>query len=338
MGSILNGVGAFISLKVAATVASGIVSQTSVILPVVFAGLAGAIVWNITTWLFGIPSSSSHALVGGMIGAMMVHAGGSAVLWGGLTSKVLFPSLAAPLFAFAIAALATLITRALSSRADDSTSSLGLRVGQIGASALLSIAHGTNDAQKTMGVITLALIANGTIGANAATPHWVVIVCAVAIAAGTAVGGWRIIRTLGKGLTSLTPAEGFASQMASSTVILTSSHFGLPLSTTYVATGAVLGAGTSAKGQTVRWGLARRVVLAWLITIPSAGICGGLVFGFIRGTGTSVGVTVALVAVGALAVVAFLRSRADRITSANVNDDWGTHNEGFEHDTAEDHA
>jgi PiT family inorganic phosphate transporter len=241
LSGLLNVVGAFISLKVAATVASGIVSQTQIILPVVFAGLVGAIAWNITTWYFGIPSSSSHALIGDVIGAMMAHAGGSAVLWSGIVGKVLAPSIAAPIFALVIAAIATALSRRLSVKSDDSTKSMGMKAGQIGSSAMLSIAHGTNDAQKTMGVITLALIANGTLAANGATPKWVVLVCGLAIGLGPYIGGWRIIRTMGQGFTKLSPTQGFASQITSSAVILSSSHFGMPLSTTYVATGSILG-------------------------------------------------------------------------------------------------
>src|SRR5664280_2535016 len=170
MSSVLNIVGAFLSLKVAATIASGIVSQTSVILPVVFAGLTGAIIWNVATWYLGIPSSSSHALIGGVVGAMLAHAGVHAVEWSGLVTKVLAPATAAPIFALVIAAIATTLSRRLTQKSDNTTKSWGMRAGQIGSSALLSIAHGTNDAQKTMGVITLALVANGTLGANSATP------------------------------------------------------------------------------------------------------------------------------------------------------------------------
>ena len=201
LSSSLNLVGAFLSLKVAATIASGIVSQTDIILPVVFGGLIGAIAWNVTTWYFGIPSSSSHALIGGVIGAMMAHAGGRAVLWSGIVGKVLAPAVAAPIIALVIAAIATTLARRLTSNTDNDTKSLGMRVGQIGSTSLLSIAHGTNDAQKTMGVITLALIANGTLDANSATPKWVVVVCGLSIAAGTLIGGWRIIRTMGQGFT-----------------------------------------------------------------------------------------------------------------------------------------
>lgn len=329
LSSALNLVGAFLSLAVAATIASGIVSQTSITLPVVFAGLVGAIAWNVTTWYFGIPSSSSHALVGGVVGAMMAHAGSSAVVWSGIVGKVLVPSIAAPIFALVIAAVATTMSRRLMRRAAEETKHWGVRAGQVGSSALLSIAHGTNDAQKTMGVITLALIANGTLGAGAATPHWVVLTCGLAIAAGTLIGGWRIIRTMGQGFTDLSPTQGFASQMTSSAVILTSSHFGIPLSTTYVATGSILGSGVGTKQRPVRWRLAGRVGLSWLLTIPAAGLCGAAAFAM-TSLGTAVGVTlVTLLLVGYSAFI-FQRSRVDKISAANVNDAWGAHSEAFE--------
>ena len=326
----LNIVGAFLSLSVAATIASGIVSQGDIILPVVFAGLVGAIAWNVTTWYFGIPSSSSHALIGGVIGAMMVHAGSSAVLWSGIVGKVLAPSIAAPIFALVIAALATMLSRRLSAGVDGETKSWGMRAGQIGSSSLLSIAHGTNDAQKTMGVVTLALIANGTLADNASTPVWVVLLCGVAIGLGTLIGGWRIIRTMGHGFTDLSPTQGFSAQITSSAVILTSSHFGLPLSTTYVATGSILGSGVGTRGRPVRWSLAGRVGLAWLITLPAAGLCGAAGFEVARAIGYSVGVLVIGVALVLYSAAIFARSRRDRISPQNVNDEWGAHHEAFE--------
>jgi PiT family inorganic phosphate transporter len=330
LSSSLNLVGAFLSLKVAATIASGIVSQTDIILPVVFGGLIGAIAWNVTTWYFGIPSSSSHALIGGVIGAMMAHAGGRAVLWSGIVGKVLAPAVAAPIIALVIAAIATTLARRLTSNTDNDTKSLGMRVGQIGSTSLLSIAHGTNDAQKTMGVITLALIANGTLNANSATPKWVVVVCGLSIAAGTLIGGWRIIRTMGQGFTKLSPTQGFAAQMTSSVVILSSSHFGMPLSTTHVATGSILGSGVGTKKRSVRWSLAGEVALAWLITLPAAAICGALAFYGQRLFGTSVGVVVMSALLAAYCTVIFALSRKDKITADNVNDRWGEHGEAFE--------
>ena len=311
LSSVLNLVGAFLSLKVAATIASGIVSQTSIILPVVFGGLVGAIAWNVTTWYFGIPSSSSHALIGGVVGAMMAHAGGSAVLWSGIAGKVLAPAVAAPVIALVIAAVATSLARYLTRNVDSGTKSLGMRVGQIGSTSLLSIAH-------------------GTIGANSSTPKWVVVICGLSIAAGTFIGGWRIIRTMGQGFTKLSPTQGFAAQMTSSVVILSASHFGMPLSTTHVATGSILGSGVGTKKRTVRWTLARDVAIAWVVTLPAAAICGALAFYVERLFGASLGVVVMSVALVAYCTVIFLLSRKNKITADNVNDRWGEHGEAFE--------
>jgi PiT family inorganic phosphate transporter len=334
MSSALNIVGAFLSLKVAATIASGIVSQTNIILPVVFAGLTGAIIWNVATWYLGIPSSSSHALIGGVVGAMLAHSGGHAVEWSGLVSKVLAPATASPIFALAIAAIATTLSRRLTHRSDSTTKSWGMRTGQIGSSALLSIAHGTNDAQKTMGIVTLALVANGTLNDNAVTPRWVVLLCGVAIGLGTYLGGWRIIRTMGQGFTKLSPTQGFAAQVTSSVVILSSSHFGMPLSTTHVAAGSILGAGVGTKKRAVRWSVAGRVAIAWLLTLPAAALCGALSFYLDRVVGFSFGeVLTGLVTIAFCAFI-FKLSRRDRITAENVNDAWGGHSEALEHETA----
>ena len=330
LSSVLNVVGALLSLKVAATIASGIVSQGDIILPVVFAGLVGAIAWNVTTWYFAIPSSSSHALIGGVVGAMMAHAGTSSVLWSGIVGKVVAPSIAAPAFALVIAALATTMSRRLTKKSNDATKSWGMKAGQIGSSSLLSIAHGTNDAQKTMGVITLALIANGTLVANSSTPMWVVLLCGTAIGLGTYIGGWRIIRTMGHGFTRLSPTQGFASQITSSAVILTSSHFGMPLSTTYVATGSILGSGIGTKKRSVRWSLAGRVGVAWLITLPCAALCGAVSFYAAKALGYSLGEVVMGVVLALYCGFIFLRSRRDKINANNVNDKWGERDEAFE--------
>ena len=330
LSSVLNLVGAFLSLKVAATIASGIVSQGDIILPVVVGGLLGAIVWNVTTWYFAIPSSSSHALIGGVIGAMIAHAGASAVLWSGIVAKVLAPSIAAPLIALVLAAVATSLARRLTKTTDVATKSVGMRIGQIGSTSLLSIAHGTNDAQKTMGVVTLALVANGTIAQNSSTPSWVVLICALAIALGTLIGGWRIIRTMGHGFTKLSPTQGFCAQMTSSVVILSSSHFGMPLSTTYVATGSILGTGVGTRKRTVRWSLAGRVATAWIITLPAAGLCGALAFYLQRAVGNSFGVVVVTAVVLSYCAVIYRASRRDKINAQNVNDQWGAHDEVLE--------
>ncbi len=322
LASVFNLVGAFLSLKVAATIASALVAQNLVTLPVIFAGLAGAIAWNITTWYFAIPSSSSHALIGGVVGAMLVLGGGSSVLWSGLVSKVIIPAGIAPLVALVAAGIALYSARRLTAKVDRETSSFGYRVGQIGSSSLLSIAHGTNDAQKTMGVVTLALIANGTINTDASTPAWVVVSCALAIALGTFFGGWRIIRTMGKGFTYLTPQQGFAAQIASSAVILTSSHLGLPLSTTHVATGSIVGVGVATPQQPVRWRLVRDVAMAWVITLPAAGAFGAFFYFFAHAIGGTLGVLV--LGLVAAAYVGFLarRARRSQVNSTNVNDVW----------------
>ncbi|MBU6233083.1 MAG: inorganic phosphate transporter family protein [Acidobacteria bacterium] len=318
----LNIVGAFLSLKVAATIASSIVDQTSVTLAIVFAGLAGAIAWNITTWFFGLPSSSSHALIGGVVGAMFASVGSAGVLWHGIAAKVFVPGIIAPLVALLVAGLATIVSRVATSRVDDGARTIGMRVGQIGASGLQSIAHGTNDAQKTMGVITLALVANGTLAADAAVPTWVIWTCAIAMALGTFIGGWRIIRTMGHGLTHIDPTQGFAAQMSSSVVLLTSSHLGLPLSTTYVATGSVVGTGIATRGRKVHWNVAGRVVAAWLITLPAAGLVGAAMFGVESLFSGSVGeVVVAILLVGYASAI-FLRSRRQVVDHTNVNEPW----------------
>ena len=323
LSSVFNLVGAFLSLKVAATIASALVAQNLVTLPVIFAGLIGAIAWNVTTWYFAIPSSSSHALIGGVIGAMLVLAGGHAVLWSGLISKVIVPAGLAPLVAMVAAAVAIFSARRLTAKVDKDTSSMGYRFGQIGSSSLLSIAHGTNDAQKTMGVVTLALIANGTLASNSSTPAWVVVSCAFAIAMGTFFGGWRIIRTMGHGFTHLTPQQGFAAQIASSAVILTSSHMGLPLSTTHVATGSIVGVGVATPGQPVRWRLARDVAMAWVITLPAAGLFGALSYYLAHLIGGTYGVTVLAIVAAAYVTLLLRRSRRHVISAANVNDLWG---------------
>jgi len=319
----LNLVGAFLSLKVAATIASALVSQDLVTLPVIFAGLIGAICWNVTTWYFAIPSSSSHALIGGVIGAMVVSAGGHAVLWSGLVSKVIIPAGIAPLVALVAAAIAVVAARSLTSKVDHDTSTKGFRIGQIGSSSLLSLAHGTNDAQKTMGVVTLALIANGSLSANASTPKWVVVSCAAAIGLGTFFGGWRIIRTLGKGFTHLTPHQGFASQIASSAVILTSSHLGLPLSTTHVVTGSIVGVGAATPHQPVRWRLVGNVALAWLITLPCAGLAGAICYFLAHAIGGTWGVVVLALVAAAVLGVLFKMSRNGSVNALNVNDTLG---------------
>jgi PiT family inorganic phosphate transporter len=209
LSGVLNLVGAFLSLAVAATIASGLVDTKVVTLTVVAAGLTGGIIWNLVTWLFGIPSSSSHALIGGVIGSTLAAAGGSSVLWHGLVSKVVLPAVLSPIIACLVAAVGTWLLYRISRNLTRGARNHGFRIGQIGSACMVSLAHGTNDAQKTMGVITLALIANGTLAAKSNAPFWVVLACALAISIGTYLGGWRVIRTLGKGLVEIESSTGY---------------------------------------------------------------------------------------------------------------------------------
>jgi inorganic phosphate transporter, PiT family len=287
LASILNFVGAFISLKVAATVGKGIVQTGAITTTVVFAGLVGAIAWNLATWYFGLPSSSSHALIGGLVGSAIAANGWSAVNGDGLLSKIVIPALLAPVLAFAVAGLAILIVYRIVGRLRPGPVSRGFRLGQLASGGLLALSHGTNDAQKTMGVITLALVAHGDIAAkHFAVPDWVVISAASAIALGTFGGGWRIIRTMGTRIIKMDPAQGFAAQGAGSAVILAASHFGYPLSTTHVISGGIMGAGAAKRLSAVRWGVASNIVGAWILTLPAAASIGALTYGVTRAFGT----------------------------------------------------
>ena len=322
LSGLLNLVGAFLSLAVAATIASGLVNTAEVTLQVVAAGLAGGIIWNLLTWLFGIPSSSSHALIGGVIGSTLAAAGGSAVQWKGLTSKVIIPAALSPIIAALVAAVGTWLLYRISRSLTSGGRNHGFRIGQIGSASMVSLAHGTNDAQKTMGVITLALIANGTLPANATAPFWVILTCALAISLGTYVGGWRVIRTLGKGLVKIESPQGMASQSSSAAVILLSASFGYALSTTHVATGSIVGTGLGKKGTDIRWNVAGRTVSAWALTLPAAGIVGAAAYGLASAIGGTAGVIVDLLILVAVSAVIYARSRASKVDHTNVNDEW----------------
>src|SRR4051794_17136247 len=279
MSAVLNFAGAFISLKVAATVGSGIVDAGAVTTTVVFAGLVGAIAWNLATWWAGLPSSSSHALIGGLIGAALVADGPDVVNVDGIVEKVLVPAAVAPVLAFVAAAVAILIIYRMVGRLRPGPVTRGFRLGQIVTGSMFSLAHGTNDAQKTMGIITLALIAHGNLPADKFdVPFWVIVSSATAIALGTYTGGWRIIRTVGSRIIKMDPAQGFSAQGAGAAVVLTASHLGFPLSTTHVITGGVMGAGAAKRLSAVRWGLAGNIAVAWLLTLPAAAVIGGLVY------------------------------------------------------------
>ncbi len=306
--SLLNFVGAFISISVAATVANDVVDSAVITPTIVFAGLIGAIAWNLITWWFGLPSSSSHALIGGVVGSAVAAAGLDAVIAEGLVGKVLIPAVIAPLVAFIVAGLGIGLAYRIAGRQRPGPVTRGFRYGQVISGGLLALAHGTNDAQKTMGVITLALIANGTLGAGADPPLWVIVSSATAIGLGTYIGGWRIIRTTGSRIIKMDAAQGFSAQGAGAAVILASTHFGFPLSTTHVINGGVMGAGAGKRVSAVRWGVAGNIMVAWLLTLPAAAAIGAAAYGLTRifGTGALGPILVTLMAV-ALVVAAFAR-------------------------------
>jgi PiT family inorganic phosphate transporter len=319
LSAALNFVGAFLSLAVAITIATGIVNPTVVTTTVVFAGLVGAITWNLVTWLFGLPSSSSHAVIGGTVGAAIVGSGWGAIQGAGILSKVVVPALASPVIAALAAALSVLLAFRIVRDARADFVRRAYRVGQIASASMVSLAHGTNDAQKTMGIITLALIANGSISATAGVPTWVVVTCAAAIALGTYMGGWRVIRTVGRGITEINTPQGFVAESISSAVILGAAHLGFAVSTTQVASGSVLGVGLGRRGASVRWRTVGQMLLAWVITIPSAAVFGGTAELLASRIGGVPGVLVtAILAVCVFAGI-YATSRRNPVTPENVN-------------------
>lgn len=318
IAGVLNLVGAFLSIEVAKTISSGLVDDTRITPVVIFAGLVGAILWNLLTWLLGLPSSSSHALFGGLIGATWVAAGADAVKFAAVVSKVLLPAVLSPLIAGLIALAATYLAYRITARAHDGTVKQGFKVGQIVSASMVALAHGTNDAQKTMGIITLTLITAGALQPGSGPPFWVVLSAGLAIALGTYIGGWRIIQTLGKRVSEIQTPQGFAAETSSAAVILASSHLGFALSTTQVATGSIFGAGAGRKLASVQWGVAGQMAIAWLLTLPAAAAVGA-VAGLVAGTGTIGTVIVAIVGV-AIAGGIYAASRRRPITADNVND------------------
>lgn len=344
LSAILNLVGAFLSVEVAITVTNSVIKiqdSSGAITPsltadgghsllvILMSALAGAIIWNILTWLWGLPSSSSHALFGGLVGATVASLGWGGVKWfgsnghlDGVIGKVVLPALISPAVAIVVALVGTRLVFAITRGVLQRYQEAGFRWGQIGTASLLSLSHGTNDAQKTMGVITLALIAANPTMPTDEIPLWVKFACALAIASGTYVGGWRIIRTMGKGLVEVLSPQGMAAESSSAAVILTSSQMGFPLSTTHVCTGSIIGSGLGRTGATVRWGVAARMMGAWMITLPSAAVVSaglwwiGHLIGGMSGDLAIFGTMVAA------ALFMWWRSRRDPINPSNVNDDW----------------
>lgn len=318
IAAILNLVGAFLTTEVAKTISGGLVDDTKVTPAVIFGGLTGAIVWNLLTWLAGIPSSSSMALFGGLIGAVWAASGTSAVRFAAVLSKVLIPAFASPIVAALAAAAATMVAYRIVRRVAQRSVGRGFRVGQTVSASMVALAHGTSDGQKTMGVITLALITAGNLPSNSGPPVWVIAIAGLAVAAGTYVGGWRIIQTMGHRIAEIQPPQGFAAESTSTVVLLVSAHADFPLSTTQVCTGSIFGAGLGRKGAEVRWGVAGRMVVAWLLTLPMAGAVGA-VAGRIANTGDA-GVVVILIGLVATVTVLFMINRRNAVTAATVND------------------
>lgn len=332
LSAVLNLVGAFLSVAVAKTVSGGIVKIDGVdheeLLTIVFAGVVGGIIWNLATWLFGIPSSSSHALFGGLIGATIAALGWSGVLWvsadsaKGVINKIIVPAVLAPIVAALIAALGTYLIYRITAGVAAEHKESAFRWGQIGSASLVSLAHGTNDAQKTMGIVFVALVAHGSLTQQDDIPFWVKLACALAIAAGTYLGGWRIIRTLGKGLVEIASPQGFAAESSSAAIILTSSQFGLPLSTTQTATGSILGTGLGKPGAEVRWNVMGRLAVAWLLTLPMAAAVGAICFGIAHLVSGLAGVLIVFALLLALSGYMYLRARKSPVDTTNVNDEW----------------
>ncbi|HXT43836.1 MAG TPA: inorganic phosphate transporter [Pseudonocardiaceae bacterium] len=318
LSGVLNLVGAFLSVAVAKTISSGLVEDTKITPAVIFGGLIGAIVWNLLTWLLGLPSSSSHALFGGLIGATWVAAGADAVHFGTVVSKILIPAVLAPIVAGVVALVGTYLAYRITSRAHRATVGAGFKTGQVVSASMVSLAHGTNDAQKTMGVITLTLVTAGALAPGSGPPFWVILAAGLAIAAGTYVGGWRIIRTLGNRITEIETPQGFAAETSSTAVILVSSQLGFPLSTTQVCSGAIFGAGAGRRLAQVRWSLAGQMVIAWVLTLPAAAIVGALA-GWVAETGT-VGTVVVAAAGLAIAGAIYALSRGEPVDAHNVNE------------------
>jgi inorganic phosphate transporter, PiT family len=300
--AVLNFAGAFISLKVATTVGKGIVDTDAVTVKVVLAGVVGAITWNLVTWLLGLPSSSSHALIGGVIGSAVAASGWNVVNGHGIYEKVLIPSLASPFLGIVIAAtIVVAIMWIFRNRGYSRTTRLFRRL-QVLSAGFVALTHGTNDAQKTMGIIALALVADDP-SQEFHVPFWVIFTCAVAMALGTYAGGWRIIRTLGQRVAHLDPHQGFAAETATAGILWTTAHFGFPVSTTHTISGSVLGAGAARQFSAVRWGLAGNILLAWLLTIPAAACVGALMESITRLPGGQ-GIVLALVTAIALSAFA----------------------------------
>jgi PiT family inorganic phosphate transporter len=278
MAASFNFIGAFAGTAVAQTIGSGLVNETTTSQAIVIAALLGAIAWNLLTWRLGIPSSSSHALIGGLLGATILAAGTGSVKWSGVVGKVLVPLISSPLVGFVGAFLLMIALYWIFRRADRRPLTRGFRRLQVLSAAYMAFAHGSNDAQKTMGIVTLALFSAGVIP-TVQVPIWVIVIAASAISLGTAVGGWRIMRTMGRKVVELEPIHGFAAETTAATVLLATAHLGMPVSTTHVISSAIMGVGSSKGPRGVRWGVARSILIAWVVTLPATALAGALAWG-----------------------------------------------------------
>jgi PiT family inorganic phosphate transporter len=343
LSAVLNLVGAFLSVEVALTVSNAVVKIQNKdgspidalaanggqqLLFIVLGGLVGGIIWNLFTWLLGLPSSSSHALLGGLTGAAVAALGWSGAKWNGdgtkldgIIGKILLPSFLSPIIALSVAFLGCWLVHKITNGIAHKLNDRHFRWGQIGSASLVSLAHGTNDAQKTMGVMTLALLASGHWSDTHAVPVWVKVSAAFAIALGTYLGGWRIIRTLGKGLVDITPRQGMASDGSTAAVLMAASHLGFALSTTHVATGSVLGGGLG-RGTHVRWNTAGRMVTAWATTFPLAGLVGAIMYWIGHGIGGAFGAIVVFLLLCSASGYMYVRSQQAKVDHSNVTDEW----------------
>jgi PiT family inorganic phosphate transporter len=317
LAAVLNLVGACLSTEVAKTISGGFFDEKLISAPLILAGLCGAIIWNLLTWLLGLPSSSSHALFGGLIGAVVVGAGLNSVHGWVIVSKVLLPAIVAPVVAGVAAGLATRLAYWIIRDVRRKHADNGFKYGQAFTASLVALAHGTSDGQKTMGVITLVLIAAGMQPAGSGPQWWVIIAAGVAIGLGTYSGGWRIMRTMGKGIVEIETPQGAAAGAATTATILASAHLGFGLSTTHVSTGSILGSGVGRKGAEVRWSVAQKLLMAWLLTLPGAGIVAGLA-ALLAERGEVAGVIALLIILCAACGVIYYLSRHSKIDHTNV--------------------
>jgi PiT family inorganic phosphate transporter len=275
MATAFNFIGAFAGTAVATTIGAGLVNEQTTTPAIVAAALIGAIAWNLLTWWRGLPSSSSHALIGGLLGATLVAAGVGAFNVPGIVNKVLIPMVTSPIFGFAGAFALIILLYWTFNRVKRRTATWGFRRAQVVSAGFMAFSHGSNDAQKTMGIITLALFSANVIP-TIEVPSWVIVISATAISLGTAAGGWRIMHTMGHRVAKLEPVHGFAAETTAATVILTTAHFGMPVSTTHVISSAIMGVGSANGARKVRWGVARSILIAWIVTFPATGAVAAL--------------------------------------------------------------